>query len=143
MSDSVPRPALLGAAAVVLLSVGLAAAARRAQHHEPAAGAARAEILLRFADRADGAIVATRAGDGAEVAVFAPRTNGFVRGVLRGLFRARRVEALGRDAPFRLARGGDGRLIIEDPLTGRRVDLESFGPTNAAAFAGLLPAVRP
>ena len=33
----------------------------------------------------------------------------------------------------------DGRLTLVDPGTGRRVDLESFGPTNSAVFAQLLP----
>jgi len=29
-------------------------------------------------------------------------------------------------------------LTLVDPGTGRRVDLESFGPTNAAVFARLM-----
>ena len=71
-----------------------------------------------------------------------PRSNGFVRGVLRGLFRNRKQEALGRDGLFRLSRQADGRLSIEDPQTGRRVDLDAFGATNSAAFAELLAAGR-
>jgi hypothetical protein len=31
----------------------------------------------------------------------------------------------------------DGRLTLQDPSTGQRIDLESFGPTNAAVFASL------
>jgi hypothetical protein len=32
----------------------------------------------------------------------------------------------------------DGKLTLEDPGTGRRVDLGSFGPTNAAAFSQIM-----
>jgi hypothetical protein len=32
----------------------------------------------------------------------------------------------------------DGKLTLEDPGTGRRVDLGSFGPTNAAVFAQIM-----
>ena len=39
---------------------------------------------------------------------------------------------------FGLIGRADGRLTLEDPATGRRVDLESFGPTNAAVFAQIL-----
>ena len=31
----------------------------------------------------------------------------------------------------------DGRLVLLDPVTGDRINLESFGPTNAAVFARL------
>ncbi|MBC7781542.1 MAG: photosynthetic complex assembly protein PuhC, partial [Proteobacteria bacterium] len=34
----------------------------------------------------------------------------------------------------------DGRLTLADPATGQRIDLESFGPTNAAVFARLIVA---
>ena len=37
----------------------------------------------------------------------------------------------------------DGRLTLVDPATSERVDLESFGPTNAAVFAQLLAAPQP
>jgi hypothetical protein len=32
----------------------------------------------------------------------------------------------------------DGRLTLEDPATGRRMDLSAFGPSNAAVFARVL-----
>jgi len=32
----------------------------------------------------------------------------------------------------------DGKLTLEDPGTGRRVDIGSFGPTNAAVFAHIM-----
>ena len=63
--------------------------------------------------------------------VVAPGTNGFLRGVLRGLARERKLERSAIEPPFRLTRWADGRLSLEDPATGRRIDdLEAFGPTN-------------
>ena len=42
--------------------------------------------------------------------------------------------------PFTLIGRADGRLTLLDTATGRRVDLASFGPTNAAVFARILAA---
>jgi len=93
-------------------------------------------VDLVFADRADGAVVVS--GGGTET-VLDPGTNGFVRGVLRGLARDRRARGIGADEPFRLMRRADGRLALEDPATGRVLDLSAFGPTNTEAFARLMP----
>ena len=138
-NQTVPRSVLLGAAAMILLSLGLAASARRAP---PAAVPALAVLQVRFEDRPDGSIAMLDADSGRELSLVPPRSNGFIRGVLRGMCRARRLESLGREGHFRLAREADGRLSLQDPQTGRRVDLDSFGPTNSAAFAQLLVAGR-
>ena len=141
-TQRIPRGVLLGAAMMILLSIGLAAAARRAHLREATVlpPPPLRSIELRFADRPDGAIAVLAADTGRPVSQFAPRTNGFVRGVLRGLFRVRKLESLDRDGRFRLAREASGRLSLTDLQTGRRVDLDSFGPTNAAAFAQILEA---
>jgi putative photosynthetic complex assembly protein len=57
---------------------------------------------------------------------------------LRGLARERRRSGIGSDIPFELVAHTDGRLTLKDPATARRVDLESFGPTNLMEFARLL-----
>lgn len=98
------------------------------------------ERALRFEDRADGAIVAREAATGAEVMVFDPGTNGFVRGTLRALARGRRQADLGRDVPFRLAAWRDGRVVLTDTATGREVELNAFGETNKDVFLRLLTA---
>jgi putative photosynthetic complex assembly protein len=102
----------------------------------PEAPAAEA-VAISFEDRADGAVV-VRTEDGAERAVLAPGTNGFIRGVLRGLARERRMNGKGADTPFHLVLRVDGRLALADPATGRTLDLGAFGHTNADAFARLL-----
>ena len=75
---------------------------------------------------------------GRVVDAISPGTNGFLRGVLRGLARERKLQSIGTEPPFRLTRWDDGRLSLEDPATRQRIELASFGPTNAAAFARLL-----
>jgi putative photosynthetic complex assembly protein len=63
---------------------------------------------------------------------------GFLRGSLRALARERRMREVGSLPPFELAARADGRLTLMDTATGARLDLESFGPTNAAVFARML-----
>lgn len=144
--QTVPRGALWAALAMILLSMGLAAGARH--HHlqvaaeQPAASPARESVDLRFADQPDGSIAVLSATTGQSIHSVPPRSNGFVRGVLRGLFRVRKLEAIDREQSFRLARENDGRLTLSDPQTGRRIDLGSFGPTNQAAFADMLQAAQ-
>jgi putative photosynthetic complex assembly protein len=95
---------------------------------------------LRFEDRPDGGIDVFDARDDRLVDTVQPATNGFIRGTLRGLSRERKRVGVGPDSPYRLIARADGRLTLEDPSTGRRVDLESFGPTNTGAFAKFLVA---
>ena len=93
---------------------------------------------LRFVDRADGSIVVSSVPDGAEVAILAPGTNGFIRGVMRGLGRERVLNGMSYTAPFRLVRGDRGRLSLIDLATGHEIELNSFGRSNVLAFARLL-----
>ncbi len=81
-----------------------------------------------------------RANDGAQIYRVAPETNGFMRQTLRGLVRDRRRLGLGDETPFVLTHWNDGRLSLDDPATDRRLELESFGETNAGAFAQLFQA---
>jgi putative photosynthetic complex assembly protein len=68
---------------------------------------------------------------------------GFARGTLRGFARDRRARGIGPEAPLQLMGRADGRLTLFDPATGRIVDLESFGPANAAVFARMLKPTAP
>lgn len=135
-----PRGALVGAAAVVSVAILAALTARITD-----VGATRLTLStpvkvveLRFADRPDGGVAVLDGRTGAVTDEFAPGTNGFVRGALRGLARERKRREIGAEPPFRLTRWADGRVTLDDPTTGRVVDLVAFGPTNAAAFTRLL-----
>ena len=96
------------------------------------------ERPLRFEDRIDGGITVRDARNGAPIGDVAPGTNGFLRSAMRGLVRERKREGIGPELPFELVIRADQRLSLEDPGTGRRIDLRSFGPTNAGVFEHLL-----
>lgn len=134
-AELIPRRALLGAAGALGLCVAAVGALRLAGFSPRQADAPSvAERRLRFVDRPDGGIDVIDDDSGAAV----DRVHGeqgFLRGTLRGLARERRRRALGADAPLVLIARADGRLTLADPATGQRIDLESFGPTNAAVYA--------
>jgi putative photosynthetic complex assembly protein len=137
--DSFPRWVLWSAGGLIafsLVSVGLVQITGNAPRHQVAKGAVERE--LRFEDRPDGGIAVIDGRTGQPVAALHGE-QGFVRGALRALARERRSRDLGSELPFQLVAHADGRLTLVDPATGKRVDLESFGPTNAGEFARLLP----
>lgn len=147
-SQTVPRGALISAAALVLLSIGVTATMRIA-HIPPSASpvllraaeniAPVASRDLRFTDRADGAVVIQDVGTGATAGMVEPGTkSGFIRGVMRGLARERRMHGIGDQPPFRLTLWQDGQLSLIDTADGRAIELGAFGETNRAAFAALL-----
>jgi putative photosynthetic complex assembly protein len=136
--DPFPRGPLIGAALLIgfaLLAAGLGRLNRPAETLVAAPVLARE---LRFTDQPDGSVRIVDVRNNAELTSFAPGTNNFARGILRALARQRRQAGVSPELPFRLAQTADGRLTIEDPATGERVDLGSFGTTNAGDFARLL-----
>jgi putative photosynthetic complex assembly protein len=135
-----PRGPLLAVGLLVLAVVVLVSAVRLSGMpiSTPDAPAALTRSL-RFEDRPDGSIVVIDAVQGRVVHTIVGQA-GFIRGTLRGLARQRRLEGIGPERPFELIGRADGRLTLVDPATNRRVDLESFGPTNSAEFARLLQA---
>jgi putative photosynthetic complex assembly protein len=137
----VPTPALVMAGALVVVVIALAVAARwfNTGAFREATTAVAVERSLRFTDALDGGILVTDGATGARAASLPPGTNGFLRGALRTLSRARRAAGMGPDAPFRLVRYVDGRLVLHDPATGQHVTITSFGATQVAAFDRLLP----
>lgn len=106
----------------------------------PEQAGAQAQAVRSFTaeDADDGSVTVRDARDGRAVFVMPPGEDGFMRGTLRGLARDRRLRGLGPEAPFRLTAWNDGRLTLDDPATGRRLDLLAFGQTNAEAFLRLL-----
>lgn len=125
---------LMGVAAVRLTGVGGSA--------EAPAPALQARSL-QFTDLPDGGIAVSDADTGQVIDTVAPGTNGFLRSAVRGLVRDRKRQQIGPQPPFRLVARSDGRLTLEDPSTGRRIDLEAFGPSNAGVFARLLAGPTP
>ena len=95
------------------------------------------ERLLRFEDRAGGG-VAVIDGETGKLLTVVTGEQGFFRGALRALARDRTARKIGSEEPFKLISRTDGRLTLFDPVSGQRIDLESFGPTNAATFVPFL-----
>ena len=94
---------------------------------------------FRFEDRSDGALLVTDVAVGRLVFIFPPGSNtGFIRGVMRGLMRERRLHEVVRTGPVTVTQWTDGALTLQDKSTGRIIELGSFGHTNRAAFAQLL-----
>ncbi len=140
-----PRGILWVVGSVLAFSIGLAAVGRMtgAANSEPTAPAVASRDLL-FRDRPDGGVAVFDAGHpSAPISIIAPETNGFLRATMRGLARQRLRQDADREVPFRLTQWEDGRLTLEDPTTGRRVEMEAFGITNEEAFARLLTAKDP
>lgn len=133
-----PRGALLGAAALVGLTIVSAGSARYlgARQDRPVAAVVMARDL-HFTDRADGSVVVLDAQTGGIVDILAPGTNGFIRASLRSLAKRRQFDG-DTSQVFHLAALSDGRLTLDDPATGNPIELEAFGQTNEAAFARLL-----
>ena len=136
--ETFPRGALLGAAALVGLTIVSAGSARLLGMRQPRPVAAvLAARDLRFEDRPNGSIAVLDARDGGTVDVLAPGTNGFIRASLRSLAKRRQFDG-DKSEVFHLTAWADGRLTLDDPTTGRPIELEAFGKTNEMAFARLL-----
>lgn len=148
-ANTVPRPALAMAGALVTLTLVLTALVRLGvldREAVPAEARAQAGVEastvrhLVFEDRADGAVVVRDADGGATVAVLIGEKDGggFVRGVMRGMARERRMAHASAAVPFALTGWSNGSITLRDPATGRAIELGSFGDTNRAAFARFL-----
>jgi putative photosynthetic complex assembly protein len=137
-ADTFPRWvlwALGGLIAFSLISVGLVRITGNGP--DQLAADVTTERLLRFEDHSDGGVAVIDGQTGQLLAVLTGE-QGFLRGTVRALARERRSRNLGSEMPFQLIARTDGRLTLFDPMTGHRVDLESFGPSNAGVFAPFL-----
>lgn len=147
-SEKLPRGALILAGALVAFAFTLTAGMRIA-HIPPAASpvllrsaehvAPVRSRTLRFLDEADRGVRIEDVGTGQTASEIVPgQKTGFIRGVMRGLARERRLHGIGGGPPFTLTEWRDGELTLTDTATGRSIELNAFGSTNRAAFAALL-----
>lgn len=145
---TVPRAALFAAAGMIALTFVAVASVRLGlvpTAADPVALRAEAAVTpvvsrdLVFIDAADGAVAIRDARTGVtSIAVPAGSKTGFIRGVMRGMARARHLAGIDKSLPFRLTRWSNGNLTLLDPQTGQSVELGSFGPLNRADFERLL-----
>ncbi|MCS3726696.1 photosynthetic complex assembly protein PuhC [Bradyrhizobium betae] len=136
----VPKGGIIAAAALVLFSLATVTTARLTgtggvRMMLPAAVESRD---FQFEDGQNGAVLVYDARDRQLVDTLAPGSNGFIRVVLRGLARERKLGDIGRQPPFRLTRFVNGQITLTDTSTGKQIDLDAFGSANTLAFARLL-----
>lgn len=136
----VPKGGIIAAAALVLFSLATVTTARLTgtggvRMTLPAAVESRD---FQFEDGQNGAVLVYDARDRRLVDTLAPGSNGFIRVVLRGLARERKLGDIGRQPPFRLTRFVNGQITLTDTSTGKQIDLDAFGSANTEAFARLL-----
>ena len=137
-TDTFPRWVLWSVAGILVFTLGAVALVRiTGNGPDQLAAATVSERLLRFEDRPGGG-VAVIDGETGQLLTTVTGEQGFFRGALRALTRDRTARKIGSEQPFKLISRTDGRLTLFDPVSGQRVDLESFGPTNAAVFVPFL-----
>ena len=147
-NERVPKSMLIMAGALIAVAFTMTATMRIAKI-PPAASpsllrsAEHAQIVktrtLRFIDEPNRGVRIEDAGTGATASTIVPQQQtGFIRGVMRGLARERRMHGIGGGPPFTLTEWNDGELSLTDTATGRSIELNAFGTTNRASFAALL-----
>lgn len=141
-SQSFPRGALVAAALLIGSTMLLTGAARLGllPESEPRTAPLISKTELRFGDLPDGGVgIATTAAGNWDQTIRSGE-DGFVRSVMRGFARERRMYGVGEKPPFMLSLWADGRLTLADPQTGREIVLNAFGEAQIEAFARFLPA---
>jgi putative photosynthetic complex assembly protein len=136
----IPKGGLFAGAALVLFALAAVTTVRLtgvggAHMTLPAAVESRD---LQFEDGKNGTVLVFDAADRQLVDTLAPGSNGFVRVVLRGLARERKLGDIGARPPFRLTRYANGQITLTDTSTAKQIDLDAFGSSNTAAFARLM-----
>ena len=136
----VPKGALRAAFALVAFSLLAAGVGRwtgvgtvHADHV-----AAVQTVALRFEDRPDGGISVVSPDSGKVVGIVEAGGDGLLRTVLRSMAFDRQRHAVGSGPAFTINRWADGRMSLDDPATGRRVDLGPFGAGSKRRFAELM-----
>lgn len=139
---NVPRGALIGAAALISFAIVAAAVGGLTGVGTVRAGysAPLQTVALRFEDRPDGGISVIAPDTGSVIGGIEVGTDGFIRTVLRSMAFDRQRHGIGSGPPFMIVTWPNGRSTIDDPSTGRRVDLAAFGVANMQQFARLMTA---
>ncbi len=143
-----PKPLFVGLAALLIatiVGIGMAGGNKiqpqvAVQSLQPAL---QQSVWLRFSDQANGSVLVSDPVSDNAIEEFAPNTNHFARGVLRGLGRERRKRGETMVDPFELGHNALGQLALRDPLTDNLIVVAAFGSVNEAVFAHLYELAQP
>lgn len=133
---------MIAASLVLTASVTLGFVPKQSVPSEARAAAgikAAQERSLKFFDEPDGTVRVEDAASREVLARFGEGDGGFIRATVRSLVHQRRIRNIGSQAPFTLTEWQNGNLTLADPVTGRSVEVSSFGPDNRAVYQNLLP----
>lgn len=135
---SFPRAALIGGAIIFGGSIIYAVLAKNygigRSEAEFAPAAVEREILFREIDLNNMEVFA----DGEKLGDFNVNDEGFIFGIVRGLGHYRTVNRASKEHPYILSVRVDGRLVLEDELTGEMHDMSAYGTINEASFRRLM-----
>ena len=149
-----PRAMLLSAAALIgttVIGVGMHQYAKFSSPASQVASAASAtagQIVasreLRFVDEgggvtAFGGAVAVYDGVSGSFLTRLVQTDGFIRVVLNSLAFERTKQSITTEAIYTLVLRDGGHMTLEDPVTGKSVNLGAFGGGNRSVFVKFLP----
>lgn len=141
--DHRPAPTPILAAALGLVIVSLVSVAWVSWFGESAAPTEPSplvsERMLSVTDLPDGIVEVHDAETGELVDRFEIGEQAFARTTFRTLAHERQRQEGSMATPFRLEFRESGSLRLIDPETDLALELRSFGPTNAQAFADFLP----
>jgi putative photosynthetic complex assembly protein len=144
---TVPRGALIGTAAVLLFTMAMAGATRLGfiphsadpEESRAAQNVAPAQSReLRFADRADGAVIVSDAASGEVVKIVEFGQGGFLRATMRRMAKVRMAAGIGAEPPFTLTLWENSALSLRDPQTGRTAEIHGFGADHSKIFSDML-----
>ena len=107
---------------------------------KPIRGEVSSSVEITVLDLPDGAVGVFQTQTNAPLARFESGEGSFVRTIFRSLVRDRRVRQVAAPPQFIIRGLSDGRVIVEDPSTGSRIDLDAFGHINAEQFRDMLQA---
>ncbi len=125
------RPLLLGAAALVLLTlVSVGWIQLGGSVSERFADQSTQRIYeLKFNDLGGDRLAVVDTRSERSIGVIEPGQDGLIRGALRGLSRTRDLRGLPSDAPYQLVIWDSGRVTLSDLGADRHVPLDAFGPS--------------
>lgn len=133
----VPRWALIAAGCLVSGTIALATISSLGAKRVAMPQASAPITALRFDQNAAQALIVTNAVTGKQVAFIAPTADAFLRTTLRTMIETRISDGITRTAPFLLIPTGKDDLVLDDPATGQKIDLQAFGPSNSVQFQNL------
>ncbi|WOE74541.1 photosynthetic complex assembly protein PuhC [Alterisphingorhabdus coralli] len=144
---TVPPGALVGAAVLILTCLAMTAAVTNGylpKSGSPELSRAQQAIAqektrtLFFADTAEGGVEVTDSITGETVLEVPYGEGGFLRASLRRLVKERRARGIGAETPFTLILWENGALSLDDPTTGKKVEIQGFGPDHTNMFASMI-----